>query len=87
MTDMFVQDKRNGLLWRLTLAIAAGMLLGGGTARLETRACSAPEAPPTYCLTETPKARIAQGMVNGVFASAGALIMIELWAKMQKHQS
>jgi hypothetical protein len=87
MTDMFVQNKRNRIVWRATLAISAGILLGGGAASMESHACVGSERPPTYCLTENPKTRVARGMVSGVFASAGALLMIELWANMQNHQS
>jgi hypothetical protein len=79
---MFIQNKTTGMVWRTTLAIAVGILLGGGTARVENLACGQ-ETPPGYCLTETLTARVANGMVGGACASGGALLMIELWRRMQ----
>ncbi len=81
---MFIQNEKNGIVWRATLAIAAGILLGGGAARVENQACAKLETPPAHCLTEAPKVRIANGMVGGMFASGGALLLIELWGKVQK---
>ena len=81
---MFIQRERNSLLWRATLAIAAGILLGGSAARVEDQACSEPGALPKYCLMETSRARVTDGMVGGAFASGGALLMIELWGRFRK---
>jgi len=80
---MFIQDKTTCMVWRTTLAIALGILLGGAAARVENLACGQ-EAPPGYCLTETPTARIASGMVGGACASGSALLMIELWRRVQR---
>jgi len=82
-TEMFIQDKTTCMVWRTTLAIALGILLGGAAARVENLACGQ-EAPPGYCLTETPTARIASGMVGGACASGSALLMIELWRRVQR---
>jgi len=71
------------MVWRTTLAIALGILLGRAAARVENLACGQ-EAPPGYCLTETPTARIASGMVGGACASGSALLMIELWRRVQR---
>jgi len=81
---MFIQEDRNRMVWRATLAIAVGILLGGGAASFETQACAKPDNAATYCLTEEPQTRVANGMVGGAFASGGALLMIELWARLQK---
>ncbi|PSN16439.1 hypothetical protein C7293_02730 [filamentous cyanobacterium CCT1] len=81
---MFIQRERNTMLWRATLAIAAGILLGGSAARVENQSCNQSEGLPGYCLTETSRARVANGMVGGAFASGGALLMIELWGKFRK---
>jgi hypothetical protein len=83
---MFIQDKKNAMVWRATLAIAAGILLGGGAARVENQTCVNAEAPPAHCLTEVPGVRVAHGMVGGVFASGGGLLMIELWGRLQKDE-
>ena len=72
------------MVWKATLALAAGILLGGGAARVENQACANLKTPPAHCLTEAPRVRIANGMVSGVFASGGALLFIELWGKVQK---
>jgi hypothetical protein len=81
---MFIQEKRNRLVWRVTLGISAGILLGGAAANVENRACAKLETPPGQCLTGTPRIRIANGMFSGAFASSGALLMIELLGKSQK---
>jgi len=80
---MFIQHEKTGLLWRVTLAISAGIILGGSAASVENRACAKAETPPAYCLTEMPRVRIAHGMVGGVFASAGAVLMIECWERFR----
>lgn len=72
------------MLWRATLAIALGILLGGGAARVENQVCAKSETPSDSCLMETPRVRVVHGMVGGVFASSGAMIMIELWGRFQK---
>ncbi|MBE9156885.1 hypothetical protein IQ265_08585 [Nodosilinea sp. LEGE 06152] len=72
------------MLWRATLAIGAGILLGGSAARVEDQACAQPGAMPRYCLMETSRARVADGMVGGAFASGSALLMIELWGRFRK---
>jgi hypothetical protein len=81
---MIIQDKTTCLVWRMTLAIAAGILLGGVAARVENRVCAGSETPPGYCLTETSHVRVANGMVGGACASGGALLMIELWSRLQR---
>lgn len=71
------------MIWRATLAIAVGLLLGGAAARLETQSCVRPETTDATCLTETPQVRVVNGMVSGAFASGGALVLIELWGRFQ----
>ncbi|WP_017298678.1 hypothetical protein [Nodosilinea nodulosa] len=75
---MFIQREKNNLLWGATLAIGAGILLGGGAARVQNQACNQAHTIPGYCLSQPPSVRVARGMVGGAFASGGALIMIEL---------
>ncbi len=81
---MFIQREKNTLLWRATLAIGAGILLGGSAARVENQACITSGAQPGYCLTEAPRVRVADGMAGGAFASGGALLMIELQGRFRK---
>jgi len=83
---MFIRDSRNRLVWSATLAIAVGILLGGGTARWENRACTQSEMPATYCVTEVPEVRVVRGMVGGALASGGALLAISLWARLQNRE-
>lgn len=81
---MFIQREKNGLLWGATLVLGLGILLGGGTARVENQACSQVKTLPGYCLTEAPKVRVAHGMLSGAFASGGALLMLELLRRLPK---
>jgi hypothetical protein len=80
---MFIQHEKTGLLWRVTLAISAGIILGGSAASVENRVCAKSEAPSASCLTEIPRVRVAHGMVGGMFASAGAMLMIEGWERFR----
>ncbi|MBD2112604.1 MULTISPECIES: hypothetical protein [Cyanophyceae] len=75
---MFIQREKNVMLWGTTLALSVGILLGGGAARAKNQACSQSQTLPGYCLNESPRMRVAQGMLGGAFASGGALLMIEL---------
>jgi hypothetical protein len=81
---MFIQREKNRLLWAATVVLGAGILLGGGAARVESQACNTLEVLPEHCLTEAPKVRVAHGMLGGAFASGSALLMIELWGKFSK---
>ncbi|MGG6239069.1 hypothetical protein ACQ4N7_10560 [Nodosilinea sp. AN01ver1] len=72
------------MLWKATLAIGAGILLGGSAARVENQACIKSGAQPMYCLTAAPRVRVASGMASGAFASGGAVLMIELWGRLRK---
>jgi hypothetical protein len=81
---MFIQREKNSLVWGATLVLGMGILLGGGAARVENQACITSETLPGHCLTEAPKVRVAQGMFGGVFASGGALLMIDLLGRLSK---
>lgn len=83
-TAMFIQEEKNRAIWRVTLGIACGILLGGVASSVENQACTKSEAPPAYCLTEEPQVRVVNGMMGGAFASGGALLLIELWGRLQK---
>ncbi len=83
---MFIQREKNSMVWGITLAIGAGVLLGGGAARVENQACSESETLTGYCFTEAPKVEVAEGMIGGAFASGGALMMIELWGRFSKQR-
>ncbi|MFQ4139157.1 hypothetical protein PGN35_022875 [Nodosilinea sp. PGN35] len=75
---MFIQHEKNCIVWGATLAIGAGVLLGGGAARVKTQTCNQPQALSRYCLSESPRVRVAHGMASGAFAGGGALLMIGL---------
>ncbi|WP_035992626.1 hypothetical protein [Leptolyngbya sp. KIOST-1] len=81
---MFIQREKNRLLWGATVVLGMGIILGGGAARVEGRACNTTENSPGHCLTEAPKVRVAHGMLSGAFASGGALLTIGLLDKLQK---
>lgn len=81
---MFIQREKNRLVWAATLVLGAGILLGGGAARVEGQVCNTSKALPEHCLTVAPKVRVAHGMLGGAFASGGALLMIELLGKFSK---
>jgi len=81
---MFIQREKTRLVWAATLVLGAGILLGGGAARVESQVCNTSKALPEHCLTEAPKVRVANGMLGGAFASGGALLMIELLGRFSK---
>jgi hypothetical protein len=81
---MFIQREKNRLVWAATLVLGAGIILGGGAARVEGKACNTSQALPEHCLTEAPKVRVAHGMLGGAFASGGALLTIELLGRLRK---
>jgi hypothetical protein len=76
--EMFIQREKNNLVWGATLAIGVGILLGGGAARVQNQACSHTYEQPGYCFNQSPRLRVARGMVGGAFASGSALVAIEL---------
>lgn len=75
---MFIQPEKSRLVWGATLVIGIGILLGGGAARFKTQTCNQPQTQSGYCLSESPRIRVAEGMISGAFASGSALMMIEL---------
>lgn len=75
---MFIQENKTRAVWGVTLGLSAGILLGGSVASWENHACAQSVDPAAYCLTESPKVRVVQGMVRGAFASGGAVLMIHL---------
>jgi len=80
---MFIQEDKTRRVWGMTLGIAAGILLGGSVASVENRACTTSATPAGDCFTQTPQAKVLHGMVGGAFAAGGALLLIDLWGRLQ----
>lgn len=79
---MFIQEEKTRKVWGMTLGVAAGILLGGSVASVENRVCAASIMPAETCLA-APKVRVMNGMVGGAFAAGGALLLLELWSRVQ----